>query len=118
MTSSETESQQFRTKALIALGVAVIVAVGAWMGLNAATERATARLAAIDRARSICSLSWDSARTRAETLMVDRIPLRDTIDAKSEDALTRCGSLRSAGIDGATPKPREMSGEPMPKGLR
>lgn len=107
-----------RIKALIGLGVALLLGVAGWIGLTRATDRGIARLAAIDRSRSTCEVSWRAARSRPETLMVDRIALADTIDPRSDEALQQCGDLRDKGSGAGMPNAREMSGEPMPKGLR
>jgi len=112
------EGDAFRTKALIGLVIALGFGVAGWVGLTSATQRGIDRLAAIDKARATCAISWNAARSRPETLMVDRIPLADTIDPRSEGALTRCGSLRNQGTESELPKTREMNGEPMPRGLR
>jgi len=107
-----------RTKALIGLVVALLLGVAGWVGLTRATDRGIARLAAIDRARGVCEGSWRGARTRPETLRVDRIALADTIDPRSDEALMQCGDLRDKGSAAGRPNAREMSGEPMPRGLR
>jgi hypothetical protein len=106
-----------RTKALIAVGIALVVAVGGWIGLNQATDRGIRRLAAIDKVRGQCTQAWAAARSRTDTLLVDRIALPDTIDPRSDQALARCGDLRKLEPT-APPNNREMSGEPMPRGLR
>ena len=112
------DTQAFRTKALVGSALAVAIAIVGWMGLSTATQRGLDRLAAIDRARTQCEQSWKAARTPAETLMVDRIALADTIDRRSAEALDRCGDLRDRSTPVARPNPREMNGEPMLKGLR
>lgn len=104
-----------RTRALIGLGVAVVLAIAGWSWLSRATEAGLERLAAIERARAECTRAWSLAATHAESLNVDRHPLADTIDAQSERAMRQCGDLRDAIVKGS---PREMSGEPMPRGLR
>ena len=114
----DADTQAFRTKALAGSALAVAIAIAGWMGLSTATQRGLDRLAAIDRARSQCELSWKVARTPAETLMVDRFALADTIDRRSAEALDRCGDLRDRSTSVTRPNPREMNGEPMPKGLR
>ncbi len=101
----------YRVKGLIAMAVAAIIGVGAWYGLSRAAERGIARLAAIERARETCAVSWNAAHARAETLLVDAIALRDTIDPQSDQALTRCGDLRTKGAY-ALPNAREMNGKP------
>lgn len=117
MSDSE-EGEAFRTKALIGLGAALVIGGASWFGLSSAAQRGIERLAAIDVARTRCAQSWDSARTRSDTLLVDRIALLDTIDANSDAALARCGDLRALNPGDAQPRAREMSGEPMPRGLR
>ncbi len=107
-----------RTKALVGLVVALLLGVAGWIGLTRATDRGIARLAAIERSRTACEVSWRGARSRPETLMVDRIALRDTIDPRSNEALQQCGDLRDKGSGAGVPNAREMSGEPMPQGLR
>jgi hypothetical protein len=107
-----------RTKALVALGVACLAALGGWWFLSTATQRGVARLAAIDRVRGQCDSAWRVARSHPETLLVDGMALRDTIDARSENALMQCGDLRKASTQTQLPNTREMTGEPMPRGLR
>lgn len=113
MNSASTDNGM-RIKALTGLGVAVVLAIVGWWWLSRATDAGIERLAAIERARAECTRAWGLAATRAETLNVDHTPLADTIDAKSQGALRRCGDMREATVDG----PREMSGKPMPRGLR
>lgn len=112
------EAQAVQTKALVGLVVALALAVAGWFWLDRAADRGIARLAAIDVARTRCEGLWQTARTRAETVMVDRTPLADTIDPMSDNALARCGDLRAPEPATALPNNREMSGEPMPRGLR
>lgn len=116
--TNEHDVRAERIKALVALAVALLAGIAAWVGLSTATERGLDRLAAIDRARAQCERSWVAARTRAETLLVDAIALADTIDPRSADALATCGDLRDKGDAATPPNPREMSGKPMPRGLR
>jgi hypothetical protein len=116
--TTTSEDRGTRTKGLIALAFAVLTGVAGWFGMNQATERGVARLAAIDTARTRCERSWRAARSQAETLLVDRIALTDTIDPQSDDALVQCGDLRDKGSAATLPNNREMSGEPMPRGLR
>jgi hypothetical protein len=113
------EENAIRTKALIGLVVTLVISVAAWFGLSTVTQRGVDRLAAIDRARARCAGSWTAARSRAETLLVDAIALADTIDPRSDQALAQCGDLRDKGsVATPTPNPREMNGQPMPRGLR
>ena len=87
----------YRTQALIAMVVAVLVGVAGWVGLSNAAQRGVERLAAIDRARIGCAALWSAAHGQAETLLVDARALTDTIDPQSTQALTRCGNLRTQG---------------------
>jgi len=112
------DEQAVRTKALVGLVVALGLGVTGWIWLDRAADRGIERLAAIDSARARCDDLWRAARTHAETVMVDRTPLADTIDPNSDDALERCGHLRASEPASALPNAREMSGEPMPRGLR
>lgn len=106
-----------RTKALVALVITVGVAIASWVGISTAADRGIARLATIEAERTRCEALWGAARTFADSVTVDRTALRDTIDAQSATAMTNCKSLRNQ-MGASTPNPREMSGEPMPKGLR
>ncbi len=105
-----------RTRALIGLGVALVVAVGAWLFVGRATDSGLERLARIDRVRAGCNVLWANARNLIDSARVDATPLPDTIDPRSSSALQRCGGLRAA--DQKPVNPREMSCEPMPRGLR
>ena len=82
-----------RTRALVGLGFAVAVGIVAWIWLSRATQSGIDRLAAIDRVRAECEAAWNTATTKAESLAVDRIALKDTIDARSNAALRKCGDL-------------------------
>ncbi|MBL0170805.1 MAG: hypothetical protein IPP90_08760 [Gemmatimonadaceae bacterium] len=115
---NDVESRAFRTKALIGSAIAVIIALAGWRALSTATQRGLDRLAAIDRVRAQCERSWSAARTRADTLQVDGFALSDTIDPRSEGVLDRCGDLRDRTADAGRANPREMNGQPMPRGLR
>ena len=107
-----------RRTALIGLGVAGLLAIGTWFGLSRAAESGIDRLARIDALRGRCNSLWSAARTKSDTLRIDAMALPDTIDPRSNAALKRCGSLRAQNSARATPNPREMSGEPMPRGMR
>ena len=105
-----------RTRALIGLGIAVVLAVGAWLFVTRATDSGLERLARIDRVRAGCNVLWANALNPIDSARVDATPLPDTIDPQSSSALRRCGGFR---ITKQKPvNPREMSGEPMPRGLR
>jgi hypothetical protein len=99
------------------MAITVGIAIASWLGISTAADRGIARLATIEAERARCDTSWQAARTYADTIRVDRIALRDTIDPQSATAFTTCGSLRDKSAAG-TPNPREMNGEPMPQGLR
>lgn len=111
-----------RRVALLSLAVTVVVAVVVWRWLGGATTSGMERLARIDVVRAQCEALWAQAPSPADTERVDRVPLADTIDARSSTPLARCGDLRGVGrggtAPGTVPNPREMSGDPMPRGLR
>lgn len=113
--NAETTDNGMRTKALVGLGFAMLFGIAGWFWLSRAAQAGVERIAAIEQARTECERAWSAARSHEETLTVDRIALKDTIDARSESALRRCGDLRSMT---AQPNPREMNGAPMPRGLR
>lgn len=105
-----------RTRALIGLGITVVLAVGAWLFVTRATDSGLERLARIDRARASCNALWAKAVNPIDSARVDATPLPDTIDPRSSSALQRCGGLRA--MEPKPVNPRELSGEPMPRGLR
>lgn len=111
-------AKQGRTTALISLGIASVLGVFTWYGLTRAADAGVARLARIDVVRAECQTAWQAARTERDTVIVDATSLRDTIDPGSSAELSRCGHLRPQGLPTSLPNPREMSGQPMPKGLR
>lgn len=111
-------TSQGRTTALIGLAIALALAGFTWFALSRAADAGVARLARIDVVRSECSTAWMAARNARDTAVVDATSLRDTIDAGSSAELSRCGHLRPQGLQSSKVNPREMSGEPMPKGLR
>lgn len=111
-------ASQGRTTALIGLGIALVLAVFTWYWLSRAADVGVARLARIDVVRAECQTAWQAARNERDTVVVDAISLRDTIDPGSSAELSRCGHLRPKGLPSSMPNPREMSGQPMPKGLR
>ncbi|HYW32315.1 MAG TPA: hypothetical protein VE869_12460 [Gemmatimonas sp.] len=115
----DTKAQkQGRTTALISVGVALVLGVATWFGLNDAADSGVARLARIDRVRAECEEGWRGARNALDTATVDRLSLPDTIDPGSSAELSRCANLRPQGLPTRLPNPREMSGEKMPGGLR
>lgn len=109
---------QGRTTALIGLGIALVLAVFTWFALSHAADAGVARLARIDVVRAQCESAWRAARNERDTIVVDALSLSDTIDRGSSAELARCGNLRPSGLPSTLPNPREMSGQPMPKGLR
>jgi hypothetical protein len=111
------EQQQIRNRALAGLVITLALAVGGWIFLRRATDAGIERLARIDTLRDGCVAQWTSARNEADSQRVDAVALRDTIDPRSATALKRCGDLRAI-VEKKLPNAREMSGEPMPKGLR
>jgi len=102
---------------LTGLGVALVLAVGGWIFLARATDSGIARLARIDIVRAMCDARLRDAKTTADTVRVDATALPDTIDPRSASALKRCSDLRAM-TSKTLPNGREMSGEPMPRGLR
>jgi hypothetical protein len=111
------EQDGIRNRALAGLVLTLVLAVGGWLFLGRATDAGIARLARIDTLREGCVARWTVARNEADSQRVDAIALSDTIDPRSATALKRCGDLRAT-VEKKLPNAREMSGEPMPKGLR
>ena len=105
----------------IAVG-SLVLALGfglwAWQFLNRAADSGLDRLSRIDAMRALCTAEWEKARTEVESMRVDRLVLPDTIDKGSEQAIDRCGDLRGESVPNSLPNAREMSGDPMPRGLR
>lgn len=118
MDSASPEDGAVRVKAIIALVIAVVMAFAGWFGLSTAAQRGVDRLAAIERVRTRCDQAWRTARNHTDTLRVDELALPDTIDPMSDQAIDQCGDLRDKSASAREPNPREMSGEPMPRGLR
>ena len=111
------EQAAIRAKALTGLGVALVLGIGGWVFLRQATDAGIARLARIDTARAGCTTLWRQARSSIDSAHVDAMALPDTIDPRSASALKRCGDLHAVPSN-TVPGAREMSGEPMPRGLR
>ncbi len=111
-------TNQGRTTALIGLAIALTLAGFTWFALSRAADAGVARLARIDVVRAECSTAWTAARNARDTAVVDATSLRDTIDAGSSAELSRCGHLRPQGLQSSKSNGREMTGQPMPKGLR
>ena len=106
---------------MIAIGslvVALGLSVWAWQFLNRATDSGLERLSRIDAMRALCTAEWGKARTQVDSMRVDRFALPDTIDKGSQQAIDRCGDLRGESVPNSLPNAREMSGDPMPRGLR
>lgn len=106
---------------LIAIGSLVgALALGAWAWqfLNRAADSGLERLSRIDAMRALCTAEWVKARTDVDSMRVDRFALPDTVDQGSEQAIDRCGDLRGESVPNSLPNAREMSGDPMPRGLR
>ena len=110
------ETDGNRTRALIGLGVAVVLAVGGWIFVTRATDAGLERLARIDKVRADCNALWARALNPVDSARVDATPLPDTIDPRSASSLQRCGGLRPS--EQKLANPREMSGKPSPSGLR
>ncbi len=106
---------------MIAIGSLVLalgLSVWAWQFLNRAAESGLLRLSKIDAMRALCTAEWVQARSEVDSMRVDRRALPDTIDKGSEQAIDRCGDLRGESVPNSLPNAREMSGDPMPRGLR
>lgn len=104
--------------AVLSVVGAVALAIGTWFFLRRATDVGLDRLARIERMQQLCVERYAYARNRLDTMRVDRSPLPDTIDARSRDRMDRCGVFRAEGVKAELPNPREISGDPMPRGLR
>lgn len=104
--------------AIVSVVGAVLVAIAAWVFLRRATDVGLDRLARIERMQRVCAERYTYARNRLDTMRVDRSALPDTIDARSKDRIDRCGVFRAEGVQRELPNTRELSGEPMPRGLR
>lgn len=109
---------QSRAIAIGGLVLTLGLAGWAWQFLGRATTEGVQRLARIDTMRSLCRSAWATSRTGVDSMRVDRMMLPDTIDRGSEQAIDRCGDLRGESVPNSLPNPREMSGDPMPRGLR
>jgi hypothetical protein len=107
-----------RAIAIGSLVLALGISAWAWQFLNHAADSGLDRLSRIDAMRALCTARWADARTPEDSMRVDRTALADTIDAGSEQAIDRCGDLRGESVPNSLPNAREMSGDPMPRGLR
>lgn len=106
---------------LIAIG-SLVGALGlgmwSWQFLNRAADSGLERLSRIDAMRALCTAAWVKAAKEVDSMRIDRLALPDTIDEGSEQAIDRCGDLRGESVPNSLPNAREMSGDPMPRGLR
>lgn len=107
-----------RAIAIGSLVLALALAVWGWQFLNRAADSGLERLARIDAVRALCTAKWATAPAQVDSMRVDRMALPDTIDKGSAQAIDRCGDLRGESVPNSLPNAREMSGEPMPRGLR
>jgi hypothetical protein len=107
-----------RAIAIGGLVLALGISAWAWQFLNHAADSGLDRLSRIDAMRAWCTAQWADSRTQEDSMRVDRTALADTIDAGSEQAIDRCGDLRGESVPNSLPNAREMSGDPMPRGLR
>ena len=82
-----------RKRAIVILLITIMLAALAWILLGRATDAGLDRLAAIDRVRASCDSLWARAVSHDDTGRVAATPLRDTIDAQSDNALRTCGDL-------------------------
>jgi hypothetical protein len=117
MEPKQTEAESPRLAALITLAATMIVGVAAWIWFGRAADAGVERLARIDMVRTLCQGYYAQATNANDSMRVDRLPLPDTIDAGSKDAIDRCGDLRGPELEKAPPNPREM-GKEIPRGLR
>jgi hypothetical protein len=104
--------------AILSVVGAATLAVVAYVVLGRAADVGIARMERIERMQALCTERYAAARTRLDTMRVDRSALPDTIDPRSKDRMDRCGVFRSELVRSTLPNPREMSGEEMPRGLR
>jgi hypothetical protein len=82
-------------RAALASGiVAVAAGVAAWYFLGVAADRGVERLARIDRLRALCVERYAMARSRSDTLRVDRWATPDTVDPGSRQRIAQCGAFR------------------------
>lgn len=86
-----------RNRALVAFVISVVLAVFAWTILSNATDTALSRLDRIDAVRAYCDSLYAEARNEGDSLRIMDMPLRDTIDARSDEAMKTCGSLKGPG---------------------
>jgi hypothetical protein len=104
--------------AIASLVGASVLAVVAWFGFGRAADVGIDRMARIERMQALCTERYALARTRIDTMRVDRSALPDTIDPRSKARFDRCGAFRVEGVARELPNPREMNGQEMPRGLR
>lgn len=92
------------------------IGIFTWFALTRAADSGVARLARIDEVRIVCDSAWRQAASHDDTVRVDFVSLRDTIDPGSSAELSRCGHLRPAGMPAASSNPRELTGRRDPRG--
>ena len=93
---SDEVSTQSRNRALVILGITLLLAALAWVFVNKATDAGIARLDKLDRARAECDSLFIRARNQGDSLRAAAHALRDTVDAQSDEAIETCGDLRKA----------------------
>jgi hypothetical protein len=82
-----------RNRAISVLLVTLFLGVASWLLIGKATKAGISRLEAIDRARAQCDSLYATARGRGDSANVDAQALRDTVDARSSNAMKTCGDL-------------------------
>lgn len=93
-TENEVVDESTKQRALIGLGVAVVVTIGAWFFVDSATDRGIERLNHIERVYAVCQQHYAVALNNGDTSRVDNEPLSAAIDSGKAGAPTRCGELR------------------------
>lgn len=86
--------ERTKRKGLIALGAALVVAVGSWFFINKQTEGGLARLDRMDAVWAVCKTQYADAHTASDTSAIDRSPLSAAIDSGKATSPRRCGDLR------------------------
>ncbi len=104
--------------AVLSVAGALTAGVVGYILLGRAADVGVERMARIERMRALCTERYGFARSRLDTMRVDRSALPDTIDPRSKDRMDRCGVFRTELVPSTLPNPREMSGQEMPRGLR
>lgn len=115
--TGKTSEQPPKAAALATVVLAAAVGVASWFWFGRAADTGVERLARIDKMRTLCTGYYAQARDRSDSMRVDRLPLPDTIDPSSSDAMDRCGDMRGPEMPTSLPNPREL-GKEIPRGLR